>query len=198
MDEPAQDTGIGSGISEVLEAAYRELSAGESIGSDLDDIFWASINTHAGSSTNDSLDSTFFNSIVEGEDWSPKQQDLSSFEPPSGEPVLAKNLLLTDKDKIIDQVAEYAIREADKYIHQSSASPDSEGDYLLFTDGEDDVYFGRPEFYGKAYDNPKEHMKNLLEMFYRGNQQELEQVAQQIITNALKGTPVDVSKWIRR
>jgi len=189
---------IGSGIAEVLNAAMGELIESEVVGNDLNNIFWSSINANAASSTADSLDSTFYGSIVEGDTWTPKQQDLTSYAPPSGAPVSLESTFGPGGDAIIDQVAEYAVREVDRLIHQSKAVPDDEGDYLLFTDGENGVYVGRPQQYGSLYDNPKDHMKDLLSKFYRGNQQELEQVAFQVIDNALKGTPVDIKKWLNR
>jgi len=191
-------SGIGRGIAAVLKAAYNELAESEVVGSDLDDIFWSSINASAASSTADSLDNTFFGSIAAGDSWTPRQQDLSSLAPPSGEPVSLDRPFGPGGDAIIDQVAEYAVREVDRLIHQSRAVPDDEGDYLLFTDGENGVYVGRPQQYGSLYDTHKDHMKDLLSKFYRGNQQELEQVASQIVDNALKGTPIDINKWLKR
>ncbi|MCL2529658.1 MAG: hypothetical protein FWE41_04930 [Coriobacteriia bacterium] len=190
--------GIGSGIAEVLDAAFRELTENEVVGDDLDKIFWSSVNADAKCYSGDSLDNTFYGSIIEGDTWTPKQLDLTSPAPPSGQPVSIEIPSNLSREAIIDQVAEFAVREVDRLIHQSQAAPDDEGDYLLFTDGENGIYVGRPQQYGVLYDNPKDHMKDLLNNFYRGNKQELEQVAYQIIDNALKGTPIDVRKWLNR
>ncbi len=210
---------IGTGIGLVLDTVYKELEGNEAVGTDLDDLFWSSINANAASSTADSLERTFYNSIIEDDNWSPKQQDLSLYDPPRGEPVVPAQAAIGSaataaagaaatavasrlpdpaaqgKEAVINQVADYAVREVEKRIHKSNAVPDGEGDYLLFSNGENGVYVGRPEQYGTLYDNPRDHMKDLLSKFYRGNKQELEQVAQQIIDNAIKGTPVDVKRW---
>ncbi len=225
-------TGIGTGIAKVLDSVYKELEGNEAVGTDLDDLFWSSINASAASSTADSLESTFYQSIVEDEEWSPKLQEISTYDPPSGAPVLPADAVVEtvgstvansaagtavgaaagtvagiaagiaadpstfNRDAVINQVAESALQEVEKRIHRSGATPDSEGDYLLFSNGENGVYVGRPEQYGTLYDDPRIHMKDLLSRFYRGNKQELEQVAKQIIDNAVKGTPVDVKRWL--
>ncbi len=202
MDTTTPNISIGTGIAEVLDAAYRELEGNEAVGTDLDDLFWSSVNANAGSNTAHSLDSVFYGSLVEGDDWTPKQQDVLEPAPPRGDPVIPDSVTAAaaslDKDAVINQIAEYAVREVEKRLPQSRARADAEGDYLLFSDGENGVYVGRPEQYGVRYDDPKTHMKNLLTKFYRGNQQELEQVAQQIITNAINGTPVDIKRWLGR
>ena len=211
MDELTSDTGIGTGIAEVLDAACKELAGNVVVGTDLDNIFWSSINASAQSHTAESLDSTFYNSIITDEGWVPRQQDLSALDPPSGEPV-APVIPTTpprgepvipvipapsERDAVINQVANLAVNEVEKRIRLSGALPDDEGDYLLFTDGDEGIFVGRPDQYGKLYDDPRDHMKDLLGRFYRGNKVELEQVAQQIVTNALKGTPVDIKRWTR-
>ncbi|MDR1359249.1 MAG: hypothetical protein LBJ48_07880 [Coriobacteriales bacterium] len=216
-DEATRDlngvTGIGTGIAQVLEAAYRELEENEAVDTDLDVLFWSSINANAQSSMNDSLDSTFYQSIVKDEAWAPRQQDLPSFDPPSGQPVTVEGQQAgnnetgistvldkaeLDKDALINQVAEEAVREAERLVHRKDTATNQKGDLLLFTDGEDEVYVGKPGQGGSGYDEVKSRMKNLLGSFYRGSKQELEQVAQQVLDSASQGTPVDVRKWVGR
>jgi hypothetical protein len=210
MDEATPDGGIGTGIAKVLEAASKELVENEAVDTDLDDLCWSSVNANAAACAADSLDNTFYHSIAEDENWAPKQQSLSALDPPNGEPVVAGGPVVAgdpvgagdpaafDKDAAIDQVAEFAVREVERLTHRSTAASNQQGDVLLFTNGNEGVYVGGSGQYATLYDNPKESMKGLLNMFYRGNRQELEQVAQHIIDNAVKGTPVDIREWINK
>ena len=185
-------------IAKALEAATREMEESEAVNNDLDDIFWSSIHATTTSSSADTLDSIFYHSLVESDNFTLEQQDFSEYAPPSGAPVVAESPEAVERDTMIDQVAEYTIREVEKNIKKGNVAYGGLGDLLLFTNGANGVYMGKPQQEGALYDDPKQHMKNLLGMFYRGNKQELDQVAQHIIDNALKGTPVDVRKWLNR
>jgi hypothetical protein len=198
MDEETPGVGIGTGIAKVLEAAGKMLAESEVVGTDLDDIFWSSVNADVATGTDDSLDSTFYRSIVKDGDWMPKQQELSAFAPPSGKPVIAESPAAFDKNAVIDQVAEFAVREVERLARQNAAAPGQRRDILLFSNGDEKVYVGGPGQYSSLRDNPKESMKGLLNIFYRENRQELEQLAQHVVDNAVKGTPIDIGKWIGR
>lgn len=211
MDEEKPGTTIGTGISEALLAASRELYEHDIDAFDLDKIFWSSINTIAGGGSTDSLDSTFYNSLIPDEEsWAPVQQDLSAYDPPAGNlPVtpaapaasaapVAQNPADIEKASLVNQVAELAIREIENRINQGQVATNQSGERLLFTYGDDKVFIGQPQQYGITIDDPTKRMEELLGLFYRGNRQDLEQVAQQIIDNAVRGTPIDVKKWLKR
>jgi len=197
MSDLTPSADIGNSISKVLDAAYKELVENESVEAGLYNLFWSSVKANPESSVADSLEGTFYKSFVEDGSWM-FNQEAPAYDPPRGARVAVKDSEALERDTVIDQVAEFTVREVEKRIQQSGVLPNNAGDYLLFRNGDDRVFVGCPQKYGKTYDDPKSRMKDLLGMFYRGNQQELEQVAQQIIDNAIKGTPVDVRKWIGR
>ncbi|MCL2807961.1 MAG: hypothetical protein FWD27_07405 [Coriobacteriia bacterium] len=183
-------------ITTVLDAAYNELKKSRAADNDLDNIFWSSVHTTADSCKSDSLDSIFYDSLINDDNWTPRKEEISSYDPPSGDPVIASAPEAVDKETLIDQVAEVALRELDNLLPQSKLISDIKGGYLLFSDGDDKVFVGKPNQFGLQFDNPKEQLKSLLGKFYRGDKKELEHVAQHIVGNALNGTPVDIKKWL--